>query len=163
MVKEAIREEMVQELDRLRLKELGGTPPPPPAAAFQTRSGSKSGSKPGTPPPVPTDAVVKPGMKVGDNVKVPGTTMNLNQFLQAATKEQDINKKKQMIAQASEILTTLNTLEEKRSASHLADFRFKKSGAEDKQADKADPKKKEVDDKKKSAPEAAKKPVPAKK
>ena len=91
MIKEAIHEEMVSELERLRLKELG-PPPVPPEALKQSNK----------------DFATKYKEKVGDNVMVPGTNMNLNQFLIATSKETNFKKKRDMITQAADILMSLN-------------------------------------------------------
>lgn len=103
LVREAIHEEMITELTAT------GAPLTPPASTPTT---------PGQPPPVPAAAKTGtkppggPPMQAGDNVTIPGTNMNLNQFLAAASKEQNLTKKKEMLAQASTVLTTLNTMEE---------------------------------------------------
>lgn len=103
LVREAIHSEMMTELTAT------GAPLTPPPAAPTT---------PGQPPPVPAAAKTGtkppggPAMQPGDNVTIPGTNMNLNQFLAAASKEQNFAKKKEMLAQASTVLTTLNTMEE---------------------------------------------------
>lgn len=125
MVQKAIKEEMMNEFQGLRTEAM---PPPIPTQANATVQ-KQVGSAPQN---VQSQQVQQqqqknndlnaqnktspnPNMKIGDNVLIPGTSMNLNKFLQAASSEQNFQKKKDMLAQASQVLTTLNTMEEKKN------------------------------------------------
>lgn len=94
LIKEAVEEEMMQELDRLRLE---ADDPESLAGAYQANLDPKTGK---TPPNIPG---VKP-TKTGDNIMVPGTKMNVNQAMMQASKEQNIQKKAQLMAQVNSVM-----------------------------------------------------------
>jgi hypothetical protein len=95
MIQEAIRDHMVNELERLHLKELGGvtgsqetdfSEPTTGTSGTTQTSGTKSGIQ------------TQPGNKdVANNVMVPGSNMNINQGLQAAAKDPNFKKKADLV------------------------------------------------------------------
>jgi hypothetical protein len=98
-VKEAIHDHMINELERLNLKELGGVAGTSPTSTSSettgtsgtsTTSGTKSGvgTTPGNNDPA-------------NSVMVPGTNMNLNAGLAAASKEKNFKKKAELIQKIS--------------------------------------------------------------
>jgi hypothetical protein len=103
MIKEAIQEEMINELDRLNLKELGGVQGSEGTQTSQATTGTSGtaqaqqakgtmGTKPGNDDPA-------------NNVMVPGTNMSINQGLTAASKEMNFKKKSELINKISAQLT----------------------------------------------------------
>jgi hypothetical protein len=96
MIQEAVKEQMLKELDRLRLKELGGTQGTEFSQGTTGTSSSTgtSGTKPG----------IKTQSGNGDpanNIMVPGTSMNLNQGLAGAAKENNFRKKAELVQKIS--------------------------------------------------------------
>lgn len=61
------------------------------------------------------EPVMAGNVKLGDTMMIPGTNITLNQFLQNASSEPDMNKKKQMIMQASQLMAALKTESKKPS------------------------------------------------
>lgn len=95
MIQEAVKEQMVKELDRLHLKELGGVQGTEETGFSQSSIGTSgttatSGTKPG----IQTQSG---NGDVANNVMVQGTNMNVNQGLQAAAKDPNFKKKADMI------------------------------------------------------------------
>jgi hypothetical protein len=100
MIREAIKEQMVNELERLHLKELGGvigtqetefSEPTTGTSGTAETSGTKSGIQ------------TQPGNKdVANNVLVPGSNMNINQGLQAAAKDPNFKKKAALVQKISD-------------------------------------------------------------
>ncbi len=99
MINEAVKEQMVNELERLHLKELGGvmgtqetgfSEPTTGTSGTTETSGTKSGVQ------------TQPGNKdVANSVMVPGSNMNINQGLQAAAKDPNFKKKADLIQKIS--------------------------------------------------------------
>lgn len=100
MIQEAVKEQMLGELKRLHLKELGGvigsqesdgSQPTTGTSGTTEASGTKSGIQ------------TQPGNNdVSNNVLVPGTNMNINQGLQAAAKDPNFKKKADMVKKISD-------------------------------------------------------------
>jgi hypothetical protein len=99
MIQEAVKEQMVKELDRLHLKELGGVIGTQEAGASQSTTGTSgttetSGTKSGI--------QTQPGNKdPANNVFVPGSNMNVNQGLQAAAKDPNFKRKAELVQKIS--------------------------------------------------------------
>lgn len=99
LIQEAVRDHMVNELERLHLKELGGvtgtqgtdfSEPTSGTSGTSETSGTKSGIQ------------TQPGNKdVANNVMVPGSNMNINQGLQAAAKDPNFKKKAELVQKIS--------------------------------------------------------------
>jgi len=99
MVKEAVHKHMVNELDRLNLKELGGVIGTQGTSSTQSTTGTSgtaettntTGTKPS-----------QPGNKdIANNVLVPGSNLNINQGLQMAAKDPNFKKKADLIQKIS--------------------------------------------------------------
>jgi hypothetical protein len=99
LIKESIHEEMVTELDRLNLKELGGVEGTQGSQSSQTSTGT-SGTT-GTMGAKGTMSAQSGNNDPANNVMVPGTNMSVNQGLQAAAKEQNFKKKADLINKIS--------------------------------------------------------------
>lgn len=97
MIQEAVKEQMIKELDRLRLKELGGAQ----ETEFSqgTAGTSSSTGTTGTKPGIKTQAG---NADPANNVMLPGTSMNVNQGLSSAAKEPNFQKKAKLIQKISD-------------------------------------------------------------
>lgn len=105
MVQETIKEQMIKELDRLNLKELGGVE----GTSLTGTSDATTGTS-GTTPSTGTKSGIQttPGNDdPANSVLVPGTNMPLNQGLVAASKEMNFKKKAQLIQKISDQLTAM--------------------------------------------------------
>lgn len=105
MVKEAIHEHMIQELDRLNLKELGGVTSTSGTDATDTTTGTS-----GTASALGTNGTkqTNPGNDdPANSILVPGTNLPLNAGLAAASKEKNFKKKAELIKKISDQLTAM--------------------------------------------------------
>lgn len=106
MVQESIKEEMLSELKRLNLKELGGVIGTQDSSTTQASTGTSgetetTGTKSGVGP--------QPGNNdPANNVMVPGTNLSLNAGLQAASKEQNFKRKAQLIKKIADQLSGMS-------------------------------------------------------
>lgn len=105
MINDAVKEHMIKELDRLRLKELGGvkttkgtdfTEPTTASSGTTNTSGTKPGIK------------TQPSNNdVAGNIMIPGSNMNINQGLVAAAKDPNMRKKASLIKKISDQVAQL--------------------------------------------------------
>ena len=115
MVQETIHEQMIKELDRLNLKELGGVS----GTSLTGTSDATTGTS-GTTPATGTKSGIQttPGNDdPANSVLVPGTNLPLNQGLVAASKEMNFKKKAELIKKISDQLTAMKGVVVKESPS----------------------------------------------
>lgn len=103
MINEEVKKHMVNELERLHLKELGGvigTQETGPTSSTTGASGTSS-----TTNTMGTRGTNPGNGDAANNVMVPGTSMNVNQGLAAASKDPNFKRKAELIKKISDQIT----------------------------------------------------------
>lgn len=105
MIHEAVREHMLRELKRLKLKELGGVMGSQSTdSSVSTVDTSGTGTTSGTKPGIRTQTS---GENPASNIMVPGTNMNVDQALKKAGAETNFKRKADLIKKISDQIAGL--------------------------------------------------------
>lgn len=117
MIKQEIREQMVSEMTSTSTSSTYST------------SSSLTGTKPSL-----NGNKQNPNKAGAENIMVPNTTMNLNQFLTATSKEKNFDKQKKMIAQASDLAMQLKEEKDEDESREVSSKEFREFLKQQKEA-----------------------------